>query len=312
MDKMENEPLNRIAEELLDDCRTMLPRMMLSLRSEIMDCRVAWCRFVKSSNENIARREHRHLVYEMHFILAGEIIYNFPELGIDSFHANAGQFILIPEGTLHTTSDGAKGITEYLVIAFSLFSENDTINVIFSKDSRPLNLPFSVTIISLIEALHCKRNDVNFTNSLSTKLIIHSILLEAVDCMAASKGLHYLPERQGAHEDARVDNVIRIVSENIYNDKLNGDFVAEQIGLTTRQLNRICNKNFGCSIKGLITKVRIDSIKAVLETSEHSLADIAEIFGFCDVYAFIRHFSHFAGVTPGAYRKEYILHNSKE
>ncbi len=297
------------AKDLLDDCRTMLPRMMLSLKSELMDCRVSWCRFVLSSNENIARRVHHHLVFEMHYILSGEIIYSFPKLGIDSLRVKEGNFILIPEGVLHSTADGMKNQTEYLVTAFSLVSENDTINAIFSKNSQPTVFPFSEPMISLIKALREKESDIHFSEGLSTRLIIHSIILEAVDCMVEKLGLHYLPEKQSGQKDKRVDEIIRIVSTNTYNDKLNGEYVAEQLGITTRQLNRICNAFFGYPVNTLIIKSRIQSIKTVLETSDHSLSDIAEVFGFSDVYAFIRHFTHFTGMTPAAYRKATHIKN---
>ena len=298
-----------IEKELLDDCRTMLPRMMLSLKSEVMDCRVSWCRFVLSSNENIARKIHRHLVFEMHYILSGEIVYNFPRLGIEDFRVKKGHFILIPEGVLHSTADGTKNQTEYLVIAFSFVSDNDTINVIFSKNSIPTAFSFSEPMVSLIHALKVKKSDIRFPDSMSTKLIVHSIILEAVDCIVEELKLYYVPERQGGITDKRINDIIRIVSTNTYNDRLNGEYVAEQLGITTRQLNRICNRYFGYSINNLIIKIRIQAIQTVLESSDHSLSDIAEVFGFSDVYAFIRHFTHFTGMTPGAYRKEFFLKN---
>ena len=140
-------------------------------------------------------------------------------------------------------------------------------------------------------------------SSLSTKLLIHSILLESVDGLTEELGLNSLPARISSQKDVRIDAIVNTVNSNIYSEKLRGEDVAEMMGLSTRQLNRISNQYFGCSINAYITQRRIKEMQNLLEFSAHSLSDIGEIFGFPDVYAFIRHFTHFVGVSPGKYRK---------
>ncbi len=294
-------------EYIIDDQRTMLPWLLLSLKSDIMDCKIARCRFAFSATENLTRKRHKHVVYEMHYILNGEIIYDFP--GIGRYHAKKGQFTLVPQGRTHATEDGALGVTEYLVIAFSVSSENAAVNVIFSPDSEPMVLNFTEEMESLIKALYIKDRGTDFFTSHSTKLIIHSILLEAVDCMADYLGLDYFPERYISKSGHRVNSIVRIVNNNIYSQKLRGEDVAEQLNITTRQLNRICNEYLGCSINRYIIQCRIKGMQALLRESSYTLTDIAEIFGFSDVYAFIKHFSHFTGVTPGNYRR--IINGNK-
>lgn len=289
-------------EYLIDDQRTMLPWLMLSLKSDIMDCKVARCRFAFSKDENLARKNHKHVVYEMHYIIDGEIIYDFP--GIGCYRAKKSQFTLIPQGRSHSTRDGALGITEYLVIAFSVSSENAAVNVIFSPDNEPMVLDFTEEMESLIKALYIKEQGVDFFTSHSTKLIVHSILMEAVDSMAEHLGLDYFPDNRVSQSGQRVNSIVRIVNNNIYSQKLRGEDVAEQLGITTRQLNRICNEYLGCSINRYITQYRIKGMQTMLKDSSFALSDIAEVFGFPDVYAFIKHFSRYTGITPGRYRRE--------
>lgn len=295
-------------EYLIDDQRTMLPWLMLSLKSDIMDCKVARCRFAFSRDENLARKNHKHVVYEMHYIIDGEIIYDFP--GIGCYRAKKSQFTLIPQGRSHSTQDGVPGVTEYLVIAFSVSSENAAVNIIFSPDNEPMVLDFTKEMGSLIKALYIKEQGVDFFTSHSTKLIVHSILMEAVDSMAAHLGLDYFPDSRAPQSGQRVNSIVRIVNNNIYSQKLRGEDVAEQLGITTRQLNRICHEYLGCSINRYITQYRIKGMQTMLKDSSYALSDIAEVFGFPDVYAFIKHFSRYTGITPGRYRREVIGINS--
>lgn len=285
----------------VDDQRTMLPGLMMSLKSDIMDCKVAWCRFASSKKERLLRSSHKHIIFEMHFVLTGKIIYDFSKLG--RVTARQGHFMLIPQGVTHTTIDGEPGSTEYLVIAFLPSSAHPVINAIFSAESAPLALPFSGSMESLIKALKRKAQNENFTTGLSTKLIIHSILLETVDCIAEHLHLNHLREQIPNPSDPRASQIVRIVNENLYHQKLRGEEIAARLGITTRQLNRISNQLFGCSINQYIIRCRIQGMQTLLRESSYTIADISDIFGFSDAYAFIKHFTHFAGITPGSYRK---------
>ena len=55
---------------IVNDNRNMLSHYMMSLKSDIMDSNVAWCRFASSKNENLSRKKHKHIVHEMHFVLS--------------------------------------------------------------------------------------------------------------------------------------------------------------------------------------------------------------------------------------------------
>lgn len=288
-------------ELIIDDSRTMMPSIMLSLKSDIMDCRVAWCRFATAQTESLERPKHRHVVYEIHYILDGNLNYSFSAFG--NFTVEKGHFMLIPRDALHSTSSGDDK-TEYLVIAFSVSSNNEAINIVFSPGSNPFSASFTPPMEGMISSLKTKVHENNFSDSLSTKLMVHSIVLEAVDAIIDSMGLKHLYKTGVVSADPRVSNIERIVSENKYSQKLRGEDVAAQLNLTTRQLNRICNQQFGCSINNYITNVRIESMKQLLRQSCYTLRDIATIFGFNDVYAFIKHFTKYAGISPGRFRTQ--------
>lgn len=290
----------RVSENLiLNHSRTMMPSPMQLLKTDIMECKVPWCRFVSAKSESLERPKHRHLVSELHFILDGDFDYSFPQFG--NYTVKKGHFMLIPRDTLHSTaSKNAK--TEYLVIAFSAKSNNEAINIIFSQGSKPISAPFSPSMEEMITALRLKTAAGNYSDGLAVGLMVHSVVFEAVDIAIETMGLKQQRENTAAHSDPRVSNIERIVRDHMFSQKLRGEAVAEELQLTLRQLNRICNRYLDCSINQYITKVRIEAMKELLSQSYYTLRDIAALFGFTDVYAFIKHFTKYAGISPGKYR----------
>lgn len=291
----------------VNDNQTMLPHYMTTFKSDLMDCNIAWCRFASSQNENLARKKHRHVVHEMHFVLSGKIRYDFGEHGERSVASD--NFAVIPQGLSHTVYVEAGDELKYLVIAFAVSSSNEAINSIFSRDGSPLTSQFTEAMRNMISALDIKKQEKNFNYSLSTKLLIQSILLEAVDSLTENRSLSFLPARTSMQKDVRIDSVVKMITGNIYSEKLRGEDVAAMLGITVRQLNRISNQHFGCSINNYIVQRRIQEMKNLLKYSAYSLSDIGELFGFSDVYAFIRHFKRFTGEAPGRYRK--VAHGGK-
>jgi len=285
-------------DELMIDY-SRVQSVMLSIKSDAMDCRVAWCRFKTARTESLERPRHKHIVYEIHYVLDGKLNHSFSDF--DNITTEKGHFVLIPSGALHSTSS-IDSKTEYLVAAFSVSSDNEAVNMVFSEGNAPFSAAITTAMSGMIEALKAKAFEEDFVDSFSTKLIIHSIILETVDAIIESRGLRHLYRIGSANTDSRVSSIERIVDENKYGQKLRGEDVARRLNLTTRQLNRICNEQFGCSINNYITKVRMDSMKQLLEQSNYTLMDISAIFGFGDVCTFTKHFTKYAGISPGKYR----------
>ena len=80
--------------------------------------------------------------------------------------------------------------------------------------------------------------------------------------------------------------------------------VANQLGMSLRHLNRLCNASCGCSIHHLILQERMERARFLLESTSLSLTDISEMIGYSSVYAFIRAFKSNTGISPGKYQKD--------
>ena len=78
---------------------------------------------------------------------------------------------------------------------------------------------------------------------------------------------------------------------------------AKRAGLSLYQFEQRVQKLFQMSPLQLIHKLRLDEATRLLRDTDQTLAEIAINTGWCDQSAFTRHFSRYAGMSPGKYRK---------
>lgn len=102
----------------------------------------------------------------------------------------------------------------------------------------------------------------------------------------------------------------RIVEEEWWRDpELSLDKLARLLGTNTSELSRVINEGLALNFNELINRLRVDAVKAAIETSTKqaappaSLLDIAFEAGFSSKASFNRCFKLYAGYTPTAWRQ---------
>ncbi len=78
--------------------------------------------------------------------------------------------------------------------------------------------------------------------------------------------------------------------------------LAHALSTSERTLHRRLKEASGESPKSFIDRVRVETARTLLETSEKSVKELAGDAGFTDEASFRRIFRRYAGVAPGAYR----------
>ncbi|MDB5484083.1 MAG: transcriptional regulator, AraC family [Caulobacteraceae bacterium] len=81
--------------------------------------------------------------------------------------------------------------------------------------------------------------------------------------------------------------------------------LATRAAMSERTLSRVFKQETGVSPAAFVESARIDRAKALLETSDWSLARVAERAGFGDTSGLHRAFRKKLGVTPGDYRDRF-------
>ncbi len=76
------------------------------------------------------------------------------------------------------------------------------------------------------------------------------------------------------------------------------DQVILKSGLTARSFGDLFKKNFHITPNKYIIFCKVEYAKALLSTQEFSIANVAEICGFSDVYYFSKTFKNYTGTNP--------------
>ncbi len=80
--------------------------------------------------------------------------------------------------------------------------------------------------------------------------------------------------------------------------------IAHRAGLSVYQFEQRVQRLFHMSPLQLLHKLRLDEATRLLREGDMPLGEIALQTGWCDQSAFTRHFSRYAGMTPGRFRAE--------
>jgi len=78
--------------------------------------------------------------------------------------------------------------------------------------------------------------------------------------------------------------------------------VAEQLGLSVRQLERICREHVGMGPASLYRQLRMRYANWLIETTDRSVTEIAIEAGFADCAHFSRQFKDVYGQSPSTRR----------
>ena len=96
------------------------------------------------------------------------------------------------------------------------------------------------------------------------------------------------------------EHIVRRAGEN----PIAVEDLARALGVSDRTLNRRLKRASGESPKQFIDRVRFETARILLETSECSLKQLAASSGYADTASFRRAFHRYSGMTPGAYRSQ--------
>lgn len=80
--------------------------------------------------------------------------------------------------------------------------------------------------------------------------------------------------------------------------------LAEQLHLSTRQLNRYLKDNYGMGFQEKLIQTRMDQTALLLRSTDKRVQDIMELVGYHSITAFYKAFSNKFGMTPQQYRKQ--------
>ena len=273
-----------------------MTRALVSQSNGIWSFQVSWCRLVRPGNDNHADFPHKHMLYEIQYALEGGLLI---DLGNSAQRKlSTGQFLLMPMQRTHSVSFLTPDSNK-LVIGFTIKNPNGMIEKALNRNTCQVH-SVSPCIQEITEAISPKLTEHNELSSYILSFLLQALVLEMLNIISPAP-LSSFESADSAQNDPRVVKCDGLIARNILYP-VTGKELAQELGLTTRHLNRLYMAAYGYTVNRQIQKMRISYAQQMLTTTTLSLADIAESMQYSSVYSFIRSFTNIVGIPPGKYR----------
>lgn len=177
---------------------------------------------------------------------------------------------------------------------------SDCIDIFFESDhpfcdeAFSLNLQNNVNIDSLFKkafSLWLSKSDGYYHKCLS---IVYEILAEL-------EKNHYAPENKLKIIDPAID----FINENFLKEKISIEVLAEISGISQSYLKKLFIKRFGVTPLKYVIQLKIHYAKDLLLTGVYTIAQVAEICGYNNLYFFSRQFKEYCGVSPFEFKSKH-------
>lgn len=97
-------------------------------------------------------------------------------------------------------------------------------------------------------------------------------------------------------------NVKKFIEDNISSPDIHSSAVADHFNLSVDHISRLFKSAGDTSLSDYIINTKIDKAKELIENTDHSIRQIAQMLGYSDPNYFVRVFKKRTGVTPTEYR----------
>ncbi|MCD8069252.1 MAG: AraC family transcriptional regulator [Lachnospiraceae bacterium] len=278
----------------LDKCIKRLSKVRFPNITEPVSVNITWVR-IRYNLEGAKYhgvKWHSHNCYEVHIVYQGEMRYQM-ETG-DEFVLQGNDYLLIYPGMIHRLSWVSECAISYSVF-FEVSSASDTEKFSFPAGSVKGTAEIFTPLFDLL-IMALERNEPDF--QWIVRNVISSVIL-SVSEKGTSKDKD---DQENTAVDIRYQSAVQFIGDNAQTNIQSSD-VAEFVGLSVRQLNRLFRMYDGISLYRYISQVRCNAAKELLKNRELSISYIAGRLAFSSEYNFIRFFNRMEGMPPGRYRE---------
>ena len=222
-----------------------------------------------------------------YFVLEGEF-YIVTESG-EKFCFEAGNAYLIPAGSSYRFGCDKKMKHVYFHIQLCTFDKIDLLGTV----SRPISIPIN-SIYTEKELAELALSE-DFTDSFKMESELRKTL-----CDMLAKNQAELEKNEYSSE---IKSAINYIDKNL-SIALGIPEIAKEVGFAPSTLTRRFRRETGMSVCEYIDKMIMFRAERALLSTDASILEISESFGFCDQFYFSRRFKEKYGVSPREYRNK--------
>ena len=233
------------------------------------------------------------------------------QVGTETATAKRGDIIYVPP-TLMFSVDACDGIATVRGIIFSssIFEENmdkfdnEVFDMFYIQSKTNMSIfstdhPVHRTLAVLMQECYEEYSTREVCYKLPIRANIYLIMTALLRFYCGSKNEL---DRMIYHNVLRLRPVMDHISEH-FREKIYIEQLAEMISVSADYFTKMFKESIGKTPIDYINAMRINYSMELLTTTEMSMADIADIIGFCNPNYFHKIFKQYMDVSPLAYRK---------
>ncbi len=229
------------------------------------------------------------------------------------FEGEEGDLFFISPGKIHQLA--GKDTAGYLSFVFSLSmlrfrDRDDTEEKYLGPVEDNLDFPLVVRKDDPLTPEICRSlnqiDELYRTTPFAWELMIKAELLRILSILLREHRFlekNSLTQRGHTETGLRTRELLNYIEKH-YAEKISLDQAASIMHMSPRYFCSFFRKNFYMSFVTYLNRYRIERSLILLQTTDRSVSEIAELTGFDNFSYFIRKFKEFHGMTPTAYRKE--------
>ncbi len=257
--------------------------------------------------EPLPRHSHSKNAFELHYVTVGK---GFVVLENQTFPLSPGVLYITGPNIAHEQiPDESESLTEFGL--FFLISESESNSPLadqFIKHDLWLG-DAGKEIDALAQAILWEKTNQKPGYRQKIPLLLAELMIECVRNFVSDGKIYDnklpVPSNKLSVHLLQEENTLLVIDEIFlcrYAD-ITLEQLADSIGLSTRQTQRLLEKNYNKSFSAMKLEARMAAAETLLRNSSLKITEISNRIGYSSIEHFSNAFKKFYGVSPGQYRK---------
>ncbi len=257
--------------------------------------------------EPLPRHSHSKNAFELHYVTAGK---GFVVLENQTFPLSPGVLYITGPNIAHEQiPDESESLTEFGL--FFLISESESNSPLadqFIKHELWLG-DAGKEVDALAQAILWEKTNQKPGYRQKIPLLLAELMIECVRNFVSDGKIYDnklpVPSNKLSVDLLQEENTLLVIDEIFLcrYAEITLEQLADSIGLSTRQAQRLLEKNYNKSFSSMKLEARMAAAETLLRNSSLKITEISNRIGYSSIEHFSNAFKKFYGVSPGQYRK---------
>jgi len=247
-------------------------------------------------------KEHRHPWFEFNYVSDGCLHTTLEQA---EFPTYPGAFFLVPPGVFHSNRNKSGARDDGFCLRWLLESRQPEIP---GQEQAGRFKPLLSTLsVKNAYSVSNKRIDLLIADMVNQKELL-ALQLAFARLIVALQGLRNEETTVKKNEYSREEVLVRqamLYLAEYYSSQISVHELAHSLNISYRQLARVFKKITGITIIEKLNDIRINQAKQLLNDTDKTVKEIAQLVGFENEYYFSNTFSKYTYSSPSEFRRKF-------